>query len=108
MENIRPLFSDKQKDLQHEFILIENDEVISDEQDIAEKMNYFFVDVTENLGIEPFIAKTENEQHFCNSIEDIVKRYSQHPSILKIKQHVTITDKLFFRESRNEEFQEQI
>ena len=29
-KNIRPLFSDKQKDLQHEFILIENDEVISD------------------------------------------------------------------------------
>ena len=50
-KNIRPLFSDKQKDLQHEFILIENGEVISDEQDIAEKRNDFFVDVTENLGI---------------------------------------------------------
>ena len=60
------------------------------------------------MGIEPFIEKTENEQHFCNSIEDIVKKYSQHPSILKIKQHVTITDKFFFRGSRNEEFQEQI
>ena len=58
-KNIRPLFSEKQKGLQHEFILVENDEVISDEQDFAEKMNNLFVDVTENLGIEP-----ENELHY--------------------------------------------
>ena len=50
-----------EKDLQHEFILFENDEVISDEQDIAEKMNSLFVDVTENLRIEPFIEKNDRK-----------------------------------------------
>ena len=51
-------------------------------------MNNYFVDAIENLNIEPFI-QTVNEDNSCNSIEYIVKKYNQHPSILKIK-HVKV------------------
>ena len=67
-------------------------------------MNSYFVDAIENLNIEPFI-QTVNEDNYGNSIEDIVKKYNQHPSILKIKQHVNIGDKFSFSESTDQQFQ---
>ena len=103
-KNIKPLFSDKHKDLQQEIILIEKDLVVTEEQEVAEKMNSYFVDAIENLNIEPFI-QTVNEDNCSNSIEDIVKKYNQHPSILKIKQHVNIDDKFSFSESTDQQFQ---
>ena len=62
---------------------------MTDEQEIAEKMNNFFVDAIENLNIEPFI-QTANDDNPCNFIEDIVEKYNQQPSIIKIKQYVSI------------------
>ena len=49
-QRVRPLFSDKQKSIQKEFILIENDEVITNVNEVAEKMNNFFIETIENLG----------------------------------------------------------
>ena len=37
-----------------------------------------------------------------------MKKYNQHPSILKIKQHVNIDDKFSFSESTDQQFQVQI
>ena len=73
---------------------------MADEQEIAEKMNNFFVDAIENLNIEPFI-QTANADNPCNFIEDIVKKYNQHPSIKKIKQYVSIDNKFSFSETTN-------
>ena len=70
-------------------------------------MNSYFVDAIENLNIEPFIL-TVNEDDSCNSIGDIVKKYNQHPSFLKIKQDVNIDDKFTFSESTDQQFQGQI
>ena len=69
---MKPLFSDKQKYLQQEIILIEKDLVVTNEQEVAEKMNSYFVDAIENLNIEPFI-QTVNEDTSCNSIDDTMK-----------------------------------
>ena len=67
-----------------------------------------FIDVIENLDIEPFIEQTANDDNTLNSIKDIVKKYNQHPSILKIKQYVTIDDKFTFFETTIQQFQTQI
>ena len=76
-KSIKPLFSDKQKDLQQEIILIEKKIVVTDEREVAEKMNNSFIDVIENLDIELFIEETANDDNFFSSIEDIVKKYNQ-------------------------------
>ena len=70
--------------------------MVTDEQEVAKKMNNYFIDVIENLDIESFIEQTANDDNSFNSIEDIVKKYNQHPNILKIKQYVTIDDKFTF------------
>ena len=106
-KTIKPFFSDKQKDFQKDFILIDNDEIISNDKLVAEKMNNYFMDVIDSLDIEPFIKIDEGESN-SNSIEDIIDMYSNHPSILKIKEHITINEKFSFKETTKNEIQDNI
>ena len=103
-KNIRPLFSDKQKGCQKEFILIENDLVTSDEKAIADKLNNYFLDVIKNLDIEPYTGIDDNQEDECNFINMIVLKYKNHPSILKIKNHVIYTEKFAFSKPTTEDF----
>ena len=88
-KRIKPLFSEKQKVLQRDIILIDNDKIISDKQEVAEKLNNFFIESVENLDIEHFTDDNNNMSSIIN-IQDIIKRYESHPSILKIKNNVNI------------------
>ena len=107
-KSIRPFFSDKQKDYQKEFILMDNDEVTSDGIGVAEKLNNYFVDVIENLDILPFIEDNEIETNTCHVIDTIVSKYKNHPSILKIKEYVNITEQFLFIKTTTHEIQNQI
>ena len=105
---IRPFFSDKQKEFQKELILIEKDIVTTNEKEVSEKFNNYFVDIVENLDIEPFIVENEIEIHCSDPIDDIVKKYSKHPSIIKIKEYVTIEEKFSFSPTTSDEFRNHI
>ena len=107
-QRVRPLFSDKQKSVQKEFILIENDEVITNEYEVAEKMNNFFIDTIENLDIESYAVYNESETNHSNLAEHIVKKYERHPSILKIKEYVNLNNKFSFAITTEEELQKEI
>ena len=76
-----------------------NDEVTSNAQEVAEKMNTFFVDAIKNLDIEPYAEKNITERNSHDIIDNIVINYSQHPSILKIKDYVKITVKFSFKKT---------
>ena len=43
-KTIRPFFSEKQKNLQEDLILIENEEIISEAHEVADEMNNFFIE----------------------------------------------------------------
>ena len=72
------------------------------------KFNNFFTDVIENLGIEPYIKETEIDPCPDTPIDNIVRKYENHPSILKIKEHVTISNKFSFAKPSQEVFQKEI
>ena len=99
-KNIRPLFSDKQKIRQRNIILIEDETVISENSADAEKLNNYFIDVIENLEIEHYNEIMDNEYIGSNNgrkeIETIVTKYKNHPSILKKKEHIKVTEKFTF------------
>ena len=99
-KNIRPLFSDKQKIRQRNTILIEDETVISENSAVAEKLNNYFIDVIKNLDIEHYNEIMDNEYIGSNNgrkeIETIVTKYKKHPSILKIKEHIKVTEKFTF------------
>ena len=99
-KNIRPLFSDKQKIRQRNIILIEDETVISENSAVAEKLNNHFIDVIENLEIEHYNETMDNEYIGSNNgrkeIETIITKYKNHSSILKIKEHIKVTEKFTF------------
>ena len=40
--------------MQSDIIIVENGEAISDKKEVAEKLNNFFIEAVDNLGIEPY------------------------------------------------------
>ena len=104
---ISPFISDKQNIFQKDYILLDNENVTSDATDVAEKMNNCCTDVIENLDIEHFEEQT-TEINPPYSIETIVRMYSKHPSILKIKGYVTIGETCSFRNITNHELENEI
>ena len=71
-------------------------------------MNNYFVDSIKDLDIEPFIEDNEIDINSCSNIETIISSYENHPSIMKIKEYVTITEKFCFKKTTMEEFQTKI
>ena len=88
--------------------MIENDEVITNDYEVAEKMNNFFIDTIENLDIESYAVYNGRETNHSNLAEDIVKKYERHPSILKIKEYVNLDNKFSFAITAEEELQKEI
>ena len=97
---IKPLFSEKHKAGTSKIIIVENNIIFSDNEIVAEKLNNFFIDSVENLGIEPFLTETGRmlNSNAENDIEDIILKYTSHPSILKIKEHVKPEYKFEFQD----------
>ena len=90
-EVMKPLFSEKQK-VMRKMILIDDDKVISNDDEIAEKMNNFFITAVSKLSIEDRYPNDE-----CNNIiMDIIKQYESHPSIQKIKANISVNEKFVF------------
>ena len=59
-QNVKSLFSDKQNVKNRNIIIIENNKVISNKMDLAEKFNNFFIEAVENLEIEHFTSDNED------------------------------------------------
>ena len=78
-KTVKPLFSDKLQS-KNKIVLIEDETIISNDNEVAETMNEFFVSVTDSLGIK------ENSG-YENATDKAVHKFSNHPSILKIKNH---------------------
>ena len=79
--SVKPLFSDKQKVLDGNIVIVKNDNIFSDDKEVAEKLNIFFIDAVENLGIEPFGVDIGNVS--SDEIDEILKQYELHPQHLE-------------------------
>ena len=106
-QRIKPLFSDKNNVLQKNIIIVENDKVISDKVEVAEKLNTFFIEAVESLEIETFTPEN-NDSMYTESIEELVKKYESHPSILKIKENVILENKFKFNDMTSYDFKDEI
>ena len=79
--------------MQKKIILVENNEIISDSAKVADIMNNYFVNITEDLNI-PAINKNINlapnpDIVSIDPIEQIIHNYIEHPSIITIKKSLT-------------------
>ena len=66
---MKPLFTDKQ--MHHDkIILVEDDEIMSENEQTSESLNNFFTDIIINLNLPQYEDPTSN----TNSIDDPVSR----------------------------------
>ena len=109
-QTVKPLFSEKANVKNRNIIIIEDDKVISNKLELAEKFNNFFIEAVENLEIEHFVPKIEVDDIIEDEdvINTIVKKYKSHPSIKKIKENVEVETKFEFMEMTSEQMEKEI
>ena len=83
--SVKPLFSDKQKLLERNIVIMEDKQILSDNAEVAEKLNSFFIGAVQSLEIEPFVSEVA-----ISVCEGDIKQYEQHPRIIKIKENVIL------------------
>ncbi len=116
-QTIKPLFSGKQNGVKRNIVILENGTVTSDKKEVAEKLNNYFIESVENLEIEPYFSENNHEnnhvvypENIGDNIDEIIRKYRSHPSILKIKENVNIDNdnKFNFKDMTSEEIEKEI
>ena len=88
-KTVKPLFSDKHFS-SNKITLLEGDEIISNNQAIAEIFNTYFANIVEELDIEGFPTTDYSYVPELDYISNIIGKFKHHPSILKIKDNVKV------------------
>ena len=109
---LQPHFTGKSK-VKSKITLIEKNEIVSEDQEVAEILNNNFVDAVSNLGIEKscYVEETTNLRSNAGieeKIDAILDEYKSHPSIVMINNKVKIASKFRFRETTAKKMYERI
>ena len=96
-KTVKPLFSDKVQ-VNSAITLIEDGKVVSRDSEIAEIFNNFFANITESLGISANEALLLPTNDIIYPIDKAVRKFESHPSICKIKENITLSERFEFRE----------
>ena len=76
--------------------LVDGEKIIQDDAQVASTLNDFFSEAVASLGVEiPVQCLTEGPVICNDPIDDIILKYSNHPSIKLINENVK-TDKFAF------------
>ena len=65
--------------------LVEDDEVITDDKEIAETFNKFFINAVSNLDLKENNAILNDTEHLKDPVKKALHKFKDHPSILEIK-----------------------
>ena len=68
-ENIKPLFSNKQNVSKRNIIIVEKETITSQNEEVAAKLNNFFIRAVENLEIEPFAPNIEGRPLIVKALQ---------------------------------------
>ena len=86
-KTVKPLFSDKIQ-ASSKITLVENEVLVTDDKEVAEIFNEYFVNITDSLGIiQPKDALTPTDG-LQDPVEIAIKKYSSHPSIKMISEKI--------------------
>ena len=83
-KTVKPFFLDKLQ-TSNKIVLIEDETIISNDVEVAETMNEFFVTVTDSLGINENSDYENTTEGITDPVDKAVFKFSNHPSILKTK-----------------------
>ena len=84
---MKPFFSDKGLG-KNTITLVDEGKIISEDKDVANTLNHFFSNVTKNLDVDIPQNCIKNTSTTVDSIDHIIQKYSNHPSIRNINKYV--------------------
>ena len=92
-KTVKPLFSEKCV-VNRAITLIDGIEIISKDIEVAEKLNEFFSNAVKKLDIKGYEPPTPELD--LDEMANIIFKFKTHPSIIKIKDTIHITEKFSF------------
>ena len=103
---VTPLFSENYF-CTNKITLLEDDEIISEDAEVARRFNNYFSKVVDNLNIEEF--ETDYIfKHELDHIPNIIKKFKNHPNVQKVKENVIIEANFHFENISESMVQKQI
>ena len=91
---MKPVLSDKISE-SSKITLVNNNLPVYDDREICDIFNKFFVNVVPNLNIPEFTG-SDNLHIIGDSVQPILHKYRNHPSIIKIKEKRESSEKFVF------------
>ena len=85
-------------------IIVEGDSIISNDDIIVNLMNRFFSKAVEKLNIRGYESKVHDES--LDTIENVLSKFKNHPSIVEIKENIQIGVPFSFRLSNEADMNE--
>ena len=94
-QTVKPFITNKNTLTNNTIMLNHSGSIITEEEKIANTFNNHYINIVEkSTGIKPNTLGHENDD---SQINEIIKKYENHPSILEIKKHTT-SDVFSFKE----------
>ena len=90
--------------------LVHNDNVISDDQELADIINHFFEDAVDNLGIQEYQCdhNIDINSILDDPIDSAIAKYKNHPSIIMINENVSSESRFSFTAVNEDDIQSEI
>jgi hypothetical protein len=104
---VKPMFSSSGKGI-NKITLVEKGEIVTDDIELAETFNKFFIDAVSSLSIEENRMLVDDASDESNPVKKAVKKFQNHPSNIDIKKHVLAVEKFSFWEVDVEEMAKEI
>jgi len=95
---VKPFLSDKSGCSSRINLIDELGEVISEDREIAETFSAFFRDAVKSLDIKSDTVDPENFDSLTDPIDNAIKKFENHPSIVAIKSNVQPNTLFNFKE----------
>ena len=92
---MKPLFSNFGGGSQ-KITLVKDDKIISNDKEVAETFNKFFANSVHSLNISENKALLNATEDLTDPVKIALKKFEFHPSILEIKDKVTVETKFYF------------
>ena len=92
---VKPLFSNFNGGSQ-KITLIEDDKIISNDEDIARIFNNYFVESVKSLDLSENNAILNHTENLTDPVEIALHKFKCHPSIIEIKEKVLVESKFSF------------
>ena len=83
--NMKPFFSDKSTG-KEKITLVEGDQIITDDKEVAQTMNDFFENAVKDLNISEPLDELNFVDTYTDMVDFAIQKYSKHPSIIKINE----------------------